>query len=298
MSATHAKLRLPKDGLLRVNPVGIELRAAGAAGGPVMTGHFVVFDEWTEIKTYYEGNFLEKFAPGSIRKTIVDNRSAMRALFQHGFDPSIGDKPLGPIDVLEEDGEGGYYEVPLLDAGYVRDDVLPGLEAKLYGCSFRFRVVREELDEEPGISDDNPNGLPERIVKECVVAEFGPVTFPAYQGASAGLRSLRPGDLVWALAEDPHSHLADDRRAAKPSSEESTEVEETEVEETETPEVEETEVEQDAQREQAPPEDSAEAEPHPVDGRRKKQPPFGGTSKRTPPWRDNATPKPPWASGS
>ena len=64
----------------------------------------------------------------------------MRVLFQHGQDPTIGDKPLGPIDVLEEDGTGPRYEVPLLDTSYNRD-LEPGLRAGLYGASFRFASV-------------------------------------------------------------------------------------------------------------------------------------------------------------
>jgi phage head maturation protease len=72
-------------------------------------------------------------------------------LFQHGSDPQIGDKPLGPIDQLREDDTGAYYEVPLLEASYVRDNVLPGLKAGLYGASFRFRVVREEINDDPGV---------------------------------------------------------------------------------------------------------------------------------------------------
>lgn len=296
MGASTTKLSPPKESLLRANfRGGVELRSAGDGGsaGPVMTGYFAVFDQWTEIKTYYEGNFLERFVKGAFAKTIRDNRNSMRVLFQHGFDYSIGDKPLGPIEELREDDEGAYYEVPLLDASYVRDQVLPGLEAELYGASFRFRVIREELDEEPGISDDNPQGLPERTIKEAQVMEFGPVTFPAYDGASAGVRSLRPSDLVRGLTQDPESHLTDDRATTNSPEQDSEETDDAATAaDTGSTEVEETEG---TQTKAAPPEDSAEASPHPDDGRRGK-PPLGGTEKRTPPWRQTSKPKPPWAS--
>lgn len=207
MSTDTLVKRPPKDNLLRATfKGGVQLRSAGDAGvsGPVMTGHFVVFDEWTEIDSLLEGNFMERFAPGSVRKTIKENRDGMRVLFQHGFDPQIGDKPLGPIEDLREDEIGGFYAVPLLSAGYVRNEILPGLEEELYGASFRFSIVREEITE-LGISDYNPKGLPERTVKECKVPEFGPVTFPQYDGATAGCRSLRPYELVKGLAEDDRS---------------------------------------------------------------------------------------------
>lgn len=197
--------RPPRDNLFRAVMPGIELVRADGDGdsGPVMVGHFSVFNQWTEINSLWEGNFLERFAPGAFRKTIREQRDRMRVLFQHGMDMQIGDKPLGPIRELREDDEGAYYEVPLLDAPYVRDDILPGLEAGLYGASFRFRVMREEIVDEPDPSDDNPKGLPERTVKEAEVREFGPVTFPAYAGASAGVRSLTDDFMMRAFAQDP-----------------------------------------------------------------------------------------------
>jgi HK97 family phage prohead protease len=209
--AAPEQFRPPKDHLFRglfeapCSTVELELRASGDGTdvGPVMVGHFAVFNQWTEINSLFEGNFLERFASGAFKKTIRENGDAMRALFQHGFDYSVGDKPLGPIDELKEDGEGAYFEVPLLDAAYVRDEILPGLEAGLYGASFRFRVIREDFNEEPGVSDHNPKGLPERTVKEAEVREFGPVTFPAYEGASAGVRSLSDEFLIGRMAQQP-----------------------------------------------------------------------------------------------
>lgn len=204
-AATEA--RPPRDILLRASRSGCELRSADAGGdpaeGPLMFGHFAVFNEWTEINSMFEGNFLERISPGAFKKTFRDQREEMRVLFQHGFDYQIGDKPLGPIQELREDDEGAYYEVPLLDAGYVRDEIMPGLEAGLYGASFRFRVMREEFVEEPGVSDDNPQGLPERTIKEMLVREFGPVTFPAYPSATAGVRSLTDEFIVGRFAQEP-----------------------------------------------------------------------------------------------
>jgi hypothetical protein len=60
----------------------------------------------------------------------------------------------------------------------------------LYGASFRFSVTREEFNRDAKPSDYNPQGLPERTLKEVAVREFGPVTFPAYSGATASVRSL------------------------------------------------------------------------------------------------------------
>jgi HK97 family phage prohead protease len=188
--ATAAKpIEPPKENLYRAIQPGYELREASEGGMPTMAGHFAVFNQWTEIDSIFEGRFMERLTPGSFSKTITENRPEMRVLFQHGRDYQVGDKPLGPIAELREEDQGPYYEVPLLDTSYNRD-LLPGLEAGLYGASFRFRVMREEFEEEPAKSVHNPEGIPERTIKEVKVMEFGPVTFPAYAGATAGVRSL------------------------------------------------------------------------------------------------------------
>jgi HK97 family phage prohead protease len=165
-----------------------ELREDGE-DGRTMFGHFAKFDVWTEINSFFEGNFLERIAPGAFRKTFREGRDSIRALFQHGHDPTVGDKPLGPVRELYEDKEGAYYEVPLLDTSY-NADILPGLREGLYGASFRFQAIREEFIEEPEASDYNPRALPERTLKEVRLFEFGPVTFPAYASATANVRSL------------------------------------------------------------------------------------------------------------
>jgi HK97 family phage prohead protease len=212
MSATATKnkqnTRPPRDGLVRAivpasdGSAGLELREQDD-GSQTMLGHFAVFNQWTEINSFFEGRFMERFVKGAFTKTMKDNRQRMKVLFQHGRDALIGDKPLGPIEMLREDKEGAYYEVGLLDAEYVREQIVPGLEAGLYGASFRFRVMREEYVEEPGRSEHNPDGIPERTVKEASVPEFGPVTFPAYEGASAGVRSLTDEFLLEQLTRDP-----------------------------------------------------------------------------------------------
>ncbi len=49
----------------------------------------------------------------------------------------------------------------------------------------------------------NPQGLPERTISELRLYEFGPVLFPAYQGATAAVRSMTDEFLFAALIEDP-----------------------------------------------------------------------------------------------
>lgn len=155
----------------------------------ILEGRFSVFDTWYSVASFWEGEFLERTAKGAFERTISEDRDGMRVLFDHGFDPTLGNKVLGPIRELREDGEGPYYEVPLFDTSYNRD-LLPGLRSGVYGASFRMRVLEESWNDEPDPSDYNPKGLPERTITRTKVMEFGPVTFPANPAASAGVRSI------------------------------------------------------------------------------------------------------------
>ena len=184
-------MQAPDIDLVRGLMARPEFRDDAPAGGGLgtMTGHFSVFGTFYEVDSMFEGTFLERVAPGTFADTIKQDRADMRVLFDHGFDPQLGNKVLGPIESLAEDGTGPAYEVPLFDTSYNRD-LAPGLRAGVYGSSFRFRVEAEEWDDAPKPSKANPKGMPERTITRARVAEFGPVTFPANPAATAGMRSL------------------------------------------------------------------------------------------------------------
>lgn len=203
----------PRENLVRAYSEAPEL-VRDTPGDPVLRGHFAVWNTPTEIRSAYEGHFIERFAPGSMTKTLSESRDRIKVLFQHGKDPQIADKPLGPIQRLEADETGAYYEVRMLPTNY-NQELIPGLDAGLYGASFRFQVVSEEYDKKPKRSDGNPTGLPERTVTEAKVIEFGPVTFPAYKEATAGLRSMTDEFLFGRFTEDPErlaELIANERR--------------------------------------------------------------------------------------
>jgi HK97 family phage prohead protease len=222
----------PRENLIRAVMPGVEFRDAGDGGEELPDGVlgilrvlFSPVNEWTEINSAWEGHFMERFAPGSWRKTIRESAAKVRSLFQHGMDPQVGDKPLGPIRTLLEDDErgGGYGEVDLIDTSYNRD-LLPGLKAGLYGASHRFAAMRETWDDNPDPSEQNPKGLPERTIKEARLMEFGPVTFGAYAGATAGVRSLTDEFLMNCFRSDPVRlremfEQATELRAEKPADE-------------------------------------------------------------------------------
>ena len=182
------KIRPPRENLVRAVYPGIELRDASEGDAPTLFGHFSVFNQWAEIDSMWEGNFMERIAPGAFAKTFRESRQ--KILLQHGRDPQLGQKPIAALDAgfPREDETGAYYEARLLDG--MPPLVVSGLREGQYGASFTFTVMREDIVNEPKASAYNPKALPERTVREVQCPEFGPVTWGAYDNATSGVRSL------------------------------------------------------------------------------------------------------------
>jgi HK97 family phage major capsid protein/HK97 family phage prohead protease len=158
---------------------------------PRLVGHFARFNTFNEIDSAIEGRFLERIMPGAFKKTFAESGERIKLLFQHGRDPQVGDKPIGAITVLREDAHGPYFEADILDG--VPDLIRDGLKRGVYGVSYRFQVnpKRDEWNDSPTKSPDNPDRLPERTIREFQkVWELGPVTFPADHGADIQVRSI------------------------------------------------------------------------------------------------------------
>lgn len=217
MTKTNRELlrELPAVRAVRIAPQTRD--AAGESESDLlgtMYGHFSVFNVWYEINSWWEGNFLERVLPGAFAKTFAERGPAgsnqIVCNFDHGYDPVIGDKVLGGFDALEEDRTGAYYEVGLLDTSYNRD-LAPALRRGLYGASFRFSTIRDAWNEEPGISDHNPKGIPERDLVELRCYEGGPVTYPASPTATANLRGGRVAPIGTTDAYYEHLRARDEK---------------------------------------------------------------------------------------
>jgi hypothetical protein len=83
-------------------------------GLPVV-GRMVPYNEWTEVDSKREGNFLERFAPGSLSKALKERGSRIRALFQHGMDSLIGRQPIADIEEMWEREDGAHFRSRLLE---------------------------------------------------------------------------------------------------------------------------------------------------------------------------------------
>lgn len=154
---------------------------------PVMTVRFSKLDSFYRISSYFEGEYMERIASGAFDASMA-NPAAIRTLFNHGFDPTMGGKSLGvPTRIYEHEGYA-CADVPLLDAAYVRE-LLPGIRAGAYGSSFMFDRGEDRWNWEPECSEDNPQGLPECTRITVELYEQGPVTWPANPSADVQCNS-------------------------------------------------------------------------------------------------------------
>lgn len=153
-----------------------------------MVGVPVVFNEWAHIRGW-EGDFMERIAPGALTETLAERADRVKVLFNHGMDPQIGKKPLGKPTVMEPRAEGLWTETLLADTSYNADLIELLRSGAIDGMSFQFSVIRDEWRNAPGKSDHNPRGVPERTILQLDLLEFGPVTYPAYAATTVGVRA-------------------------------------------------------------------------------------------------------------
>lgn len=180
--------------------------------GLTLDGYGAVFNNLTTIDSW-EGRFREQIAPGSMKRSFRETPPKIQ--FDHGRHPMIGSIPIAQLRSISEDTdpvlapEGGAHVVGRVFDNWLMQPVRDAIAAgAIDGMSFRFSVVpgreswayadgspiRDEsaLMTELGrcIYGDVPDEeLPIRTLKELKVPEIGPVTWPAYETTSVGMRS-------------------------------------------------------------------------------------------------------------
>ena len=141
-----------------------------------ITGYAAVFNQETDIG----GMFREVIRPGAFSRAIEEDQD-VRALWNHNPDVILG-RTVADTLSLNEDERGLEITIDPPDTQAGRDMVESISRGDVTTMSFAFAARSETWTEEEG-------KLPLRELNDVDLYDISPVTYPAYQGTSVGLRS-------------------------------------------------------------------------------------------------------------
>jgi uncharacterized protein len=174
-----------------------------ADGKEVIAGHAAVYYDGTP-KTEFKlwENFVERVMPGAFDRALAE-KDDVRALFNHDPSALLGRASAGTL-ALKSDAKGLAYEIEPADTQVAKDVREHLRRGDLTGSSFAFVVTDQEFR--------TVNGVDIREIRGVQLFDVGPVTYPAYEGTDAGVRSGDADDARKAL--DAHRTAAAGRRRA------------------------------------------------------------------------------------
>jgi HK97 family phage prohead protease len=120
--------------------------------------------------------------PGAFTRTLKNNRDQIQVLVNHGMDPRWGMSPVATVKDMEQDSHGLKIAADIID-----HPEFDPLVASLQAGAFRAMSIQFEVPE--GGESFNDDGT-ERDLNEIKLWEFGPVTFPANDAATAYIHSI------------------------------------------------------------------------------------------------------------
>lgn len=167
----------------RLAPVRVETREDGSQ---YLVGYGAVFYSADDPGTEYWlwSDVVERIAPTAFDRAIAERHDA-RGLFNHDPDNLLG-RVANDTMAIAKDAKGMRYEIKVDPQDPDHQRVLRKIErGDLSGSSFAFYPTtitwKEEVKE--GRSYDV------RIIEDLELVDTGPVTFPAYESSTAGVRS-------------------------------------------------------------------------------------------------------------
>lgn len=144
---------------------------------PVITGYAAVFDSASNDMGWSEE--IDPHAFDAVMAGIPD----VRALWNHNPDHVLGRTKSGTL-ALNLDARGLAYTITAPDTTVARDLVVSMRRGDVTQSSFSFITKRDQWT-------DNADGtVTRRILEFAELIDVSPVTFPAYDQASATVRSL------------------------------------------------------------------------------------------------------------
>lgn len=159
-------------------PVRVETREDGKR---VIIGYGAVFYNADDPGTEYAmwSDLVERVAPTAFDRALREKDDA-RGLFNHDPDNLLGRVSAGTMR-LSVDSKGLRYEIDAPDTQTGRDVVSMIERGDLTGSSFAFIPKRVIWIEEETRSI--------RVIEDVELFDTGPVTYPAYEATTTGLRS-------------------------------------------------------------------------------------------------------------
>lgn len=173
----------------RMTPAG-EIKVENRAdGGKMIVGYGAVFYRAGSPGTEYElwRDFKEHISPTAFDRALKEKHDA-RGLFNHDPNMLLGRVSSGTMR-LGVDDKGMRYEIDIPDSQPGVTVTTAIARKDLTGSSFSFRVTKETWEDR--------DGLTIRTIEDVDLFDTGPVTFPAYEATTTGLRS---GDAADAIA--------------------------------------------------------------------------------------------------
>lgn len=154
----------------------IETRADGTKE---LVGLGAVFYDGTEATEYrLWGNVKERIMPGAFDRAIEEKHD-VRGLVNHNPNNLLGRTAAGTM-AIEKTTEGLAYRIELPDTQVARDTAISVDRGDLSGSSFSFSITSETWRQE--------GDWEIRELNDLDMYDTGPVTYPAYEGTSVGVR--------------------------------------------------------------------------------------------------------------
>jgi len=147
---------------------------------PVIEGYAAVFNEETVIGDW----FREVIRPGAFKRAISEKQD-VRALWNHDANYVLGRTKSGTLK-LSEDKRGLKIQIDPPDTQSARDLVESIRRGDVDQMSFAFIASEEKWPKNSKADEDK---LPLRELIDLDLYDVSPVTYPAYEATSVGVRS-------------------------------------------------------------------------------------------------------------
>jgi HK97 family phage prohead protease len=159
-------------------------------GKPVIVGYASVFYREGERGTEYEvwPGIRERIMPSAFDRAIREGHD-VRGLVNHDPRLLLGRSKSGTLKITT-DGKGLRYEIDPPDTTVAKDTITSLRRGDLSGSSFAFMPAKG------GYEFREEDGYDVVEVRDVDLFDVGPVTFPAYTGATSGVREMRSSAMI------------------------------------------------------------------------------------------------------